>query len=115
MKNSLFALGILALAACQNEPEAGTIAFTAKVDTLEVDALRCYAVNYEVWGSPSDTVGTSLAVRGILTAGAVTDSNKAVDYLPAGDTLRGSFYYLSIPVSAGAAELDLSVTKIAQP
>jgi hypothetical protein len=112
MKKSLFALGILALAACQNAPEAGTIAFTAKVDTLEVDALRCYAVNYEVWGSPS---GNSLAVRGILTAGAVTDSNKAVDYLPAGDTLRGSFYYLSIPVSAGAAELDLNVTKIDQP
>ncbi|MFM8565220.1 MAG: hypothetical protein ACKOBQ_03615 [Bacteroidota bacterium] len=115
MKKSLFALGILGLVACQNEPEAGTISFTATVDTLEIDALRCYAVNYEVWGSPSDTTGTSLSVRAILTAGTVTDSNKAVDYLPAGDTLRGSFYYLSVPVTAGPAELDLNVAKIDQP
>ena len=57
MKKSLFALGILGLAACQSEPEAGEIAFSATVDTLEIDALRCYAVNYEVWGSPSDTAG----------------------------------------------------------
>ena len=115
MNKSLIALGILGLSACQSEPEAGTITFTATMDTLEIDALRSYAVNYEVWGSPSDTGGTSLAVRGILTAGAVTDSNKAVDYLPAGDTLRGSFYYLSVPVTAGPAELDLNVTKIDQP
>jgi hypothetical protein len=115
MKKSVVFLAVLGLVACSQEPKSGEVSFTATVDTLEVDALRCYTVNYEVWASPSDTAGVNLAVRGILTAGAVTDSNKAVDYLPAGDTLRGSFYYLSVPVTAGPAELDLSVTKIDQP
>ncbi|MGA1380728.1 MAG: hypothetical protein ACO30N_04125 [Schleiferiaceae bacterium] len=115
MNKSVVFLAVLGLVACSKEPKSGEVSFTATVDTLEVDALRCYTVNYEVWGSPSDTAGVNLAVRGILTAGAVTDSNKAVDYLPAGDTLRGSFYYLSVPVTAGPAELDLNVTKIDQP
>lgn len=90
----------------------GAISVASTIDTLEVDALRCYVVNYEAWGSPSDTSGTNLAVNAILTAGSISDSNKAVDYLPAGDTLRGSFYYMNVPVTAGPAELELSVTKI---
>lgn len=114
MKKRIIALVVLGLTACQNEPEVGSITFSATIDTLEVDALRCYTVNYEVWGSTEDTLGTNLTVRGILTAGAVTDSNTAVDYLPAGDTLRGSFYYFTVPVTAGAPQLDLEVTKMDQ-
>ncbi|MEN9939807.1 MAG: hypothetical protein RIR61_614, partial [Bacteroidota bacterium] len=49
MKKSVVFLAVLSLVACSQEPKSGEVSFTATVDTLEVDALRCYTVNYEVW------------------------------------------------------------------
>lgn len=115
MKKSVVFLAVLSLVACSQEPKPGEVSFTVAVDTLEMDALRFYSVNYEVWGSPSDTGGVSLSIQSALSAGDATDTNRATDYLPAGDTLRGSFYHLSVPVTAGPAQLDFDVTKIKHP
>jgi len=115
MKKSVVFLAVLGLVACSQQPKSGEVNFSVAVDTLEMDALRFYTVNYEVWSNPSDTGGLSLNIQSALSAGAAADTNRATDYLPAGDTLRGSFYHLSVPVTAGAAELDFTVTKIKHP
>jgi len=72
----------------------------AALDTVELGEERIYAVNYQLIGGLE---AATLEYQLNLVAGSRRMADTLVEHLMPGDTLSGTYIFVDVPVSAGAA------------